>query len=174
MNRVHWVVYYWYLLLQVLPRHLNSRLRELKIWEMKLVHADCGFLLNAYDGICGFKFVHDCGRACEIGPCFSKKSLSIVFTKGREDAHLLDMGSSEARSMRCGRSRGSKYQPYCLNFGWRKIVLKISRELPYEEIHVTFWRPFCLDRNSNNLTHILTPPQNSPTTAVYLHSMYIH
>ena len=36
MNRVHWVVYYWYLLLQVLPRHLNSRLRELKIWEMKL------------------------------------------------------------------------------------------------------------------------------------------
>ena len=47
MNGVHWVVYYWYLLLQVLPRHLNSRLRELKIWEMKLVHADCGFLLNA-------------------------------------------------------------------------------------------------------------------------------
>ena len=36
MNRVHWVVYYWYFLLQVLPRHLNSRLRELKIWEMKL------------------------------------------------------------------------------------------------------------------------------------------
>ena len=29
-----------------------------------------------------------------------------------------------------------------------------------------FWRPFCLDQNSNNLTYILTPPQNSPSTAV--------
>ena len=61
---------------------------------------------------------------------------------------------------------GSKCQAHCLNFDWHKIVAKISRESPYKEIHVTFWRPCCLDQNSNNLTRILTPPQNSPTTAV--------
>jgi hypothetical protein len=56
---------------------------------------------------------------------------------------------------------GSKWQACCLNFDRRKKVVKISRKFLYKEVHVTFWRPFCLDQHSNNLTHILTTPQNS-------------
>ena len=69
---------------------------------------------------------------------------------------------------------GSKCQAHCLNFDRWKIVVKISREFPYKEIHVTFWRSFCLDQNSNILTRILTPPQNSPTTAVPKHVVVKH
>ena len=61
---------------------------------------------------------------------------------------------------------GSKCQAHCLNFDRWKIVIKISHEFLYKEIHMTFWRSFCLDQNSNILTRILTLPQNSPTTAV--------
>jgi len=40
----------------------------------------------------------------------------------------------------CGGTilRGSKCQAHYLNFDGCRIVVKISRELPYKEIHVTF------------------------------------
>jgi len=61
---------------------------------------------------------------------------------------------------------GSKYGSGCLNFDQGKKVVKMSREFLYKEIHVIFWRLFCVSQNSNNVPDILTPPQNSPTTAV--------
>ena len=54
---------------------------------------------------------------------------------------------------------GSKYGSGCLNFDRGKKVVKISRELPYKEIHVVFWRLFCVSQNSNNLPDILTPSE---------------
>jgi len=63
---------------------------------------------------------------------------------------------------------GDEPRSGCLNFDQGKKVVKMSREFLYKEIHVIFWRLFCVSQNSNNVPDILTPPQNSPTTAVYL------
>jgi hypothetical protein len=60
----------------------------------------------------------------------------------------------------------SKCESSCLNFDLGKKVIKMSRELPYKEIHVIFWQLFCVGQNANNMPAILTPLQNSPTTAV--------
>ena len=67
-------------------------------------------------------------------------------------------GEKKLTSMTCGRKQrcaeetgpgvtllwwdysegGSKCQAHCLNFDRGKIVVKISREFPYKEVHVTF------------------------------------